>query len=70
MKGTDRGLTTPADASQAPVRHPCRNFDCEGGYNADQGNRPFKHRSVGRCNWKRSARKRQRRAWKQVPEAE
>ena len=66
MNAIDRQLTMPVNASRAPMRHPCLGWSCEGGLDTDHGVRPFKHASKGRDNWKRSIRKKQRRAWSAV----
>lgn len=63
-----KNLTMPVDASRAPMRHPCVGYCCHGGIDTDTGSRPFKHASRGRDNWKRAIRKKQRRAWKHVPD--
>jgi len=63
----NKNLTIAADASCAPLRHPCKGWSCEGGVDTDHGGRPFKHASTGRNNWKRNVRKRQRRVWSAIP---
>lgn len=60
-------ITSAHDASAAPMRHPCKGWSCEGGFDSDHGARPFKHKTVSRSNWKRNARKRERRIWKAIP---
>ncbi len=50
-----------------PIRVPfVQRWGCNGGLDLDRGYRPWKHASVGRNNWKRTFRKRQRRAWRRA----